>query len=69
VCASGFYDDLQPEWGQIRAYYDARKEHWWGTLVGWDERDLIGWFETAGFSRCVTSFPELTAEKRRRASN
>jgi arsenite methyltransferase len=51
VRASGFYDELQPEWGEIRAYYDAHKEGWWGTLVGWDERELIGWFQAAGFSR------------------
>ncbi len=50
VRASGFYDALQPEWSEIRAYYDAHKDSWWGTLVGWDERELVGWFEAAGFS-------------------
>jgi len=48
--ASGFYSELQPEWGEIGKRYAAHKEDWWGTLVGWDERDLIKWFETAGFS-------------------
>ncbi|MGH2404459.1 MAG: class I SAM-dependent methyltransferase [bacterium] len=37
VRASGFYDALQPEWGEIQKYYEARKQGWWGTLVGWDE--------------------------------
>ena len=56
VRASGFYDALQPEWGQIRKYYDAHKEGWWGALVGWDERELIAWFEAAGFSRIKASY-------------
>lgn len=58
--ASGFYDQLQPEWGEIRKYYDAHAKDWWGTLVGWDERELIGWFEAAGFSRVKVSY-ELMA--------
>lgn len=65
VCASGFYDELQPEWGQIREYYQARQQDWWGTLVGWDERDLIGWFETAGFSRIEVEY-EVTSGRRTR---
>jgi arsenite methyltransferase len=65
VCASGFYDELQPEWGRIQEYYDARKHDWWGTLVGWDERDLIGWFETAGFSRVAVEY-EITSGRRTR---
>ena len=56
VRASGFYDELQPEWGQIRKYYEAHKDGWWGTLVGWDERELIGWFEAAGFSSVRMSY-------------
>jgi len=56
VRASGFYDELQPEWGEIRTYYDGHKEGWWGTLVGWDERELIGWFEAAGFSSVDVSY-------------
>jgi arsenite methyltransferase len=60
VFGSGFYDALQPEWGEIRKYYDARKQDWWGTLVGWDERDLIGWFEVAGFSRVELEY-EMTS--------
>jgi arsenite methyltransferase len=63
VRASGFYDALQPEWGEIRAYYDARKDSWWGTLVGWDERELVGWFEAAGFSSVEMSY-ELMARVR-----
>jgi SAM-dependent methyltransferase len=54
--ASGFYDQLQPEWGEIRKYYDAHAKDWWGTLVGWDERELIGWFEAAGFSRIKVTY-------------
>lgn len=56
VRASGFYDELQPQWGEIRRYYDARKERWWGTLVGWDERELLAWFEAAGFSNIQMSY-------------
>jgi SAM-dependent methyltransferase len=56
VIASGFYDQLQPEWGEIRKYYDAHAKDWWGTLVGWDERALIGWFEAAGFSSVKASY-------------
>jgi len=63
--ASGFYSELQPEWGEIRKHYDAHKEDWWGTLVGWDERDLIGWFEAAGFSRVKVSY-EFTSGVRTR---
>jgi arsenite methyltransferase len=58
--ASGFYEELQPEWGEIRKFYDAHKEEWGGTLVGWDERELIAWFEAAGFSRIKVSY-ELTS--------
>ena len=65
VWDSGFYDELQPEWGEMRAYYDARKHDWWGTLVGWDERDLIGWFETAEFSRIEVEY-EVTSGRRKR---
>jgi arsenite methyltransferase len=65
VRASGFYDELQPEWGQIQEYYEARKQDWWGTLVGWDERDLIGWFEAAGFSRIEVEY-EMTSGRRTR---
>jgi arsenite methyltransferase len=65
VIASGFYDQLQPEWGEIRAYYDAHAKDWWGTLVGWDERELIGWFEAAGFSSVKVSY-ELMARVRAR---
>jgi ubiquinone/menaquinone biosynthesis C-methylase UbiE len=60
MIASGFYDELQPEWGEIRKYYDAHAEDWWGTLVGWDERELVGWFEAAGFSLVNMSY-ELMA--------
>jgi hypothetical protein len=69
VRASGFYDDLQPEWGEIRRFYDAHREEWYGTLVGWDERELITWFEAAGFSRskCRTSsYPARRRKDRRR---
>jgi SAM-dependent methyltransferase len=65
VIASGFYDQLQPEWGEIRAYYDAHAKDWWGTLIGWDERDLIGWFEAVGFSSVKVSY-ELMARVRAR---
>jgi arsenite methyltransferase len=54
--ASGFYNELQPEWGEIAKRYGAHKEDWWGTLVGWDERDLIRWFEAAGFSSIKVSY-------------
>jgi arsenite methyltransferase len=56
VRASGFYEELQPEWGEIRRYYVAHKQDWFGTLIGWDERELIGWFEAAGFSRIKVSY-------------
>jgi len=66
VRASGFYDELQPEWGEIRAYYDAHKEGWWATLVGWDERELIGWFEAAGFSRVQASYELMSGVRTRK---
>src|SRR6058998_2982638 len=66
VRASGFYDELQPEWGEVRAYYDGHKEGWWATLVGWDERDLIGWFEAAGFSRVQASYELMAGGRARR---
>ena len=64
--ASGFYDPLEPEWGEIRKYYDTRKDGWWGTLVGWDERDLFGWFEAAGFSRIKASYELVSGVRARR---
>jgi arsenite methyltransferase len=67
VRASGFYDALQPEWGEIRAYYDSHKDSWWGTLVGWDERELVGWFEAARFSSVEMSY-ELMAGVRTQKS-
>jgi ubiquinone/menaquinone biosynthesis C-methylase UbiE len=66
VRASGFYDELQPEWGEIRAFYEAHREEWWGTLVGWDERELIAWFETAGFSRIKMSYELISVARARR---
>lgn len=70
VRVSGFYDELQPEWGEIRKYYDAHTKDWWGTLVGWDERELIGWFEAAGFSSVKVSYELMSgvrAQKPRKA--
>jgi ubiquinone/menaquinone biosynthesis C-methylase UbiE len=69
VRASGFYDELQPEWGEIRKFYDAHKEDWWGTLVGWDERELITWFEAAGFSRVKLSYELVSSVGARRPKN
>jgi arsenite methyltransferase len=66
VVASGFYDEMRPEWGQIREYYEARKDGWWGTLVGWDERDLLGWFEAAGFSRIKASYELVSGIRARK---
>lgn len=52
---------------------DAHAEDWWGTLVGWDERELIGWsdpvpapdevkeitwMETSELSRLIDESPE-----------
>jgi len=65
VSASGYYEQFQPEWGEIQKYYEAHKQDWWGTLVGWDERDLIGWFEAAGFSNVKMSY-EFTSGVRTR---
>jgi arsenite methyltransferase len=64
--ASGFYNELQPEWGEIGKHYAAHKEDWWGTLVGWDERDLIGWFEAAGFSSIKVSYEFMSGVPSRR---
>jgi len=66
VRASGFYDELQPEWGEIRKYYDAHKEDWWGTLVAWNERELIEWFEAAGFSRVKMSYEFISGVRTRK---
>ncbi len=66
VRASGFYEELQPEWGEIRKYYEARKQDWWGTLVGWDERDLIGWFEAVGFSSVKVSYEFMSGVRTRK---
>jgi hypothetical protein len=66
VRASGFYDDLQPEWGEIRRFYDAHREEWYGTLVGWDERELITWFEAAGFSRIKVSYELVSSATAKR---
>jgi arsenite methyltransferase len=66
VRASGFYNELQPEWSEIRKYYDAHKEGWWGTLVGWDERELIAWFEAAGFSRIKVSYELVSGVRARK---
>lgn len=60
VRASGFYKELQPEWGEIHKRYESCQEEWYGSLVGWDERDLIEWFEAAGFSHIKVSY-ELTS--------
>lgn len=70
VRASGFYDQLQPEWGEIRKHYDAHAKDWFATLVGWDGRELIGWFEAAGFSSVKVSYElmsGLRAPKPRKA--
>ncbi len=54
--ASGFFDPLQPEYGLIREYSDKNKQAWYGTLVGWDERDLCDWFRGAGFSELAMTY-------------
>jgi ubiquinone/menaquinone biosynthesis C-methylase UbiE len=64
--ASGFYDELQPEWGEIQKYYETRKKDWWGTLVGWDERDLVAWFEAAGFSSVNVSYEFMSDVRTRK---
>lgn len=64
--ASGLHDALQPEWGEIQKHYEARKEQWWGALVGWDERDLIGWFEEAGFSSVKVSYEFMSGIRTRK---
>jgi arsenite methyltransferase len=66
VRAGGRYDELQPEWGEIQKYYEVHKKDWWGTLVGWDERQLIGWFESAGFSRVKVSYELMTGVRVRK---
>jgi len=68
LLASGFYDKLQSEWGEIYKYYEAHKHDWYGTMVGWDERDLIEWFEAAGFSSVKMSY-EFTSGVRTRKPN
>lgn len=64
--ASGFDDELQPECGEIQKYYEAHKQDWWGTLVGWDERDLIGWFEAAGFFSIKVSYEFMSGVRTRK---
>jgi arsenite methyltransferase len=66
VRASGFYDALQPEWGAIQKHYEARQDGWWGTLVGWDERDLVGWFEAAGFSSVKVTYELMSGIRARK---
>jgi len=62
----GFYEELQPEWGEIEKYYEARKQDWWGTLVGWEERDLIVWFEAVGFSSVKVSYEFMSGVRTRK---
>lgn len=40
------YDEFRAEMGKFREYYDNNPA---STFTGWDERDLRGWFEEAGF--------------------
>ncbi len=53
---SGFFEPLQPEYGLIRQYSEENKQAWYGTLVGWDERDLCDWFRQAGFSELELTY-------------
>jgi arsenite methyltransferase len=66
VRTSGFYDALQPEWGEIEKHDEARQHERWGTLVGWDERDLIGWFEAVGFSSVKVSSEFMSGVRTRK---
>jgi hypothetical protein len=44
--ASGYFDALEPTYGQVMDQYGSSPA---STLIGWDERDLVGWFVEAGF--------------------
>jgi SAM-dependent methyltransferase len=54
--ASGFFDDLEPEYRRVQHYIDHHGDAWYGTLVGWDERDLVRWFEEVGFQGLSLAF-------------
>jgi arsenite methyltransferase len=44
--ADGYFDSFQPTYDRIMDHYKSSRS---STFLGWDERDLISWFEEAGF--------------------
>ena len=41
---------------------EAKSDAWYGTLVGWDERDLCEWFRAAGFSELSLTYEFVVVE-------
>lgn len=44
---SGHYDSFQPTFDRLMDHYNSSRS---STFLKWDERDLVSWFEDAGFS-------------------
>ncbi len=53
IIESGIYDSFQPIYDEIQEHYRNSPV---GPFTGWDERDLRGWFEEAGFSEVTLSY-------------
>lgn len=49
----GTYDSFRPTYDRILEHYRSSRS---STLLGWDERDLLGWFEDAGFSNVTLHY-------------
>jgi hypothetical protein len=43
---TGYFDAFQPTYDRLLAHYASAPS---ATFLGWDERDLVSWFEDAGF--------------------
>lgn len=53
---AGTYDSFRPTYDRILEHYRSSRS---STLLGWDERDLLGWFEEAGFSRVTLNYEHI----------
>ncbi len=61
IIESGIYDSFQPIYDKIQEHYRNSPV---GPFTGWDERDLLSWFEEAGFSEVTLSYEHTYSRPR-----
>ncbi len=55
---SGFYDDFQPAYDRLLEQYAKSESS--SLFLGWDEKDLLRWFEDAGFAEVTLTYEHVS---------